>query len=371
MESDSWSDAYIPLNTISSSKQKKNIKQDRLNFILKILKIYKKIQKPEKLAEYNYTHEYNLMRSIDQLHPILRYKIMKKYKICGRIVIFINQSSEEYFIQSLTLKVIENKNLKGKGIVLAIDTLGNVEDLTFQYSTQIFLYSVFKKIFHKLSEKNILRENICWREFEKLDENLLNKFPKSKKVFGNHPKYVLESLLPKNKIIMTTEFVGTFKGEKVFLRKFVKKIYNENKLKYLDLKPKGKLFAKQIDGEKFYLEGHCEKIERPDYDLNDLQSDFLNFDHEIPKNYVFKGYPSKKICSILSIEFKEVVFKRESGILIHLNKEKLYERALSEFFALNKINSMAFESFIVIKQWNKLKKYYETYMKIKKRLRDD
>lgn len=372
MESDSWSDAIAPENT-PTQKVKQSIKQTRLQILLKFLKIYKKVLSPDIyiIEDYKFHHEFNLMRTIEKNPPLEQFKIMRKYNICGRIVIFLPTKEEpKYFIQSLTLKQIENKTLKGKGNVFSIDTLGNIYDLTYQYSTKMQHHNLFKKVCETIAKKNKVREDICWREFDKLDDSLLKRFGNNKNVFKNHPLYALNSLMPKNKIIFSSEFCGTFKGEKVFFRKDVRKVYKESELGSIGMKPKGDIFALQVDGEKAYLMEHLCALEN-NANLHDFDKKYINNDHEIPKDACFRGYPSFKICSILCIFHKEVVYKRQYGVLIRKSDAELFDRGLSEYQSLASINKMAFETLNAVKSWNKLKKYVSTYEKIRKRINDD
>lgn len=380
MDEDSWENvSFVEYD----EREKKTLKHKYFINIHKLLYIYKIIKETLPInnnfisiqaSDFN---RYKLIQSlVKENNPLLKniiiFLTMINYNMQARIC-FILENSITSFIQT-EFSSIQAIKKKYDYEVIGLNHFFDLTDLTYLYSKKnsFKITDGIKECFYKLFTNKFDSPRIRNNCFIEMDNNFLNKIPNSVNKLKKHPFYVIESILHPSFIIWPKRnVVGYFKGEKVFLKKDIKKLLTENQWRIQGKKLKDDIPYRIHNDKKLYaywqVEDVCIKTFSDKMIMDYFHPNFLPLDSFYSKNEY-----SEEVALYLNLDYRKAMtgFLNRmpfiKGIFIKKSHENIFNETLNEFIFYKNIELNHEKNVRIFSTWDMFVKKAKRFLEIKK-----
>lgn len=383
LNDDSWESVSaeeneeFEINLIKKNKIDRN--EIKNNLFIKILSILKKIDTNEIKILKN---ENKFLNFVDLKNKFVEKDIIFSNLIhCGilsKLFILLKPNEVSYGLHVFLPEIFEQEKIKTNGLVLSLSSKGDLINETILYSSKYkflnlfdILVSEIKPIIPQMSifQKNKEKFENKYHDQFKI-EYIFKKIPNSLNKLIHHPLYVIESNLKRNEYIHPKRPVlGYFKGNPVYLKQNVKKLFSENGWfkKGRKIKNDCQNIFRKVNDKKLYRIYETEEIE-----IDDISDKIMKYFHKnhIPKKCCYiSDVNAHEIAKLLKIKYAQCItgFKYKNivieGIFCYEKDKEMLLDAISEFNFNTKVNDLICDGEEVFSAWKmaikKVKRFFE------------
>lgn len=384
--SDSWEEVT---DVREAKKYQKMGKDRRLIAIHQIMWILKRVreeslgqQVPNIEIQENNFNRYKMIESFvskldkNELEKkISIFKLCIKHKIPIRIG-FILADTARAFLETCLVKKADLNPIKYDFEVIGIDYMLNLVDMTFLYSKRskkLSLSSVLVR-FVKQSLFGIHVSGDSESIFVKEDRDRMMKIPTSLAKIKKHPIYITEQQVGKRQAIFPKRPVyGYFRGQAVYSKKNVHKLYTERQLYHRGKRINSKKPYRVVSEKKLYAPWQVEDITVPCL----YGSKYMDYFHPnfLPIDCFYSSSNSSEdVAQLLGIRYANCVTRFSNGmpvsegVFVEKKNAYAYLNFLKEYNFYKNLLSINTKGLKSIYLYERLIKRAKRYLEIRKRL---
>ena len=383
---DSWEEV---VNFEDTKTKRRTRGASKVLLLHKILWIFKKLgeQKAEDKVESaekqkNNFNKYkvleahvfqNIRNSIDRSVALFKYCI--KYEIPVRIG-FVLGKEITAFLETCLANTIETHKQRYDSEVFGVDYHSNISDLTFLYSkkhNELHLNTALQRSFKTRlfrDQSNSKTESI----FTKDDRSRITRIPNSLLKIKGHPVYTMERLLGTKKTVFPKRPIyGYFKGEAVYDKRNIQKLYTEKQLYYRGKRTTSKSPYRIVSGTKLYAPWQAEDIV-----IGSLAGkSYMDYFHPnfLPLDCFYSSsLISRHISQLLGMRHSNCITRfvnrlpASEGTFIEKKNAYVHLNFLREYEFYEKLLCSNQQGLKRIAVWEKFIKRIEKYLYIRKRI---